>query len=111
MGEWSELVLSEGSEQIDGDGSLILEALYEQHAGRAPDEEPEADEEQDEPEADEEKEEPEAEGGRGRAREEAAPEEEEEDRGRVAVAAEPGQKELTLGQPRRTASSPSEPHN
>ncbi len=42
VGEWSELVLSEGSEQLDGDGSLILEALYEQHAAMAPEEEPEA---------------------------------------------------------------------
>ncbi len=42
VGEWSELVLSEGSEQVDGDGSLILEALYEQHAAMAPEEEPEA---------------------------------------------------------------------
>ena len=105
------MLLSEGSEQIDGDGSLILEALYEQHAGRAPDEEPEADEEPDEPEADEERKSPRPKEDEAEQEEEAAPEEEEEDRGRVAVAAEPGRKELTLGQPRRTASSPSEPHN
>ena len=63
VGEWSELLLSEGSEQIDGDGSLILEALYEQHAGTAPEEEGEAaaEEEMEEPEAEEEAEEPEAE--------------------------------------------------
>jgi hypothetical protein len=78
-GEWVELLLSEDSEQIDGDGSLLLEALYEQQLGREPaedgeeldaeedgeeldaeeDEEPEA-EEDEEPEA-EEDEEPEAE--------------------------------------------------
>ena len=39
VGKWSELLLSEGSEQIDGDGSLVLEALYEQYAGSAPEEE------------------------------------------------------------------------
>jgi hypothetical protein len=63
VGEWIEVLLSENSEQLDGDGSLILEALYEQHAGREPEdeeEEPEAEEEAEEPEA-EEDEEPEAE--------------------------------------------------
>ena len=72
-GEWIEVLLSEDSEQLDGDGSLILEALYEQHAGREPEdegdepvaeeeeEEPEADEEEEEPVAEEEEEEPEAE--------------------------------------------------
>ena len=63
-GEWSEVLLSEGSEQIDGDGSSILEALYEQHAGREPEDEgdePVAEEEEEEPEAEEEEEEPEAE--------------------------------------------------
>jgi hypothetical protein len=79
-------LLSEGSEQIDGGGSLILEALYEQHAGRAPDEEPEADEEQDEPEADEERKSPRPKEDEAEQEEEAAPEEEEQDRGRVAVA-------------------------
>ena len=51
VGEWTEVLLSEDSEQIDGDGSLILEALYEQHAGTAPEEaqEPEAAEEEEEP--------------------------------------------------------------
>jgi hypothetical protein len=64
VGEWVEVLLSEDSEQLDGDGSLILEALYEQHAGREPEEEgeePEAEEEEEEPEAEEEEEEPEAE--------------------------------------------------
>ena len=69
-GEWIEVLLSEESEQLDGDGSLILEALYEQYAGGEPeeegeeaeaDEEPEAEEEAEEPEAEEEAEEPEAE--------------------------------------------------
>ena len=31
-GEWAEVLLSEDSEQIDQDGSSILEALYEQYA-------------------------------------------------------------------------------
>jgi hypothetical protein len=64
VGEWVEVLLSEDSEQLDGDGSLILEALYEQHAGGQPEEEgeePEAEEEAEEPEAEEEAEEPEAE--------------------------------------------------
>jgi len=64
-GEWIEVLLSEESEQLDGDGSLILEALYEQYAGEEPEEEegeePEAEEEAEEPEAEEEDEEPEAE--------------------------------------------------
>jgi outer membrane biosynthesis protein TonB len=97
-GEWIEVLLSEDSEQVDGDGSLILEALYEQHAGGEPeegeeleaeaeeepeaeeDEEPEAEEdeeeleaeEDEEPEAEEDEEEPEAE-------EHDEPEEEEEE--------------------------------
>jgi hypothetical protein len=63
-GEWIEVLLSEDSEQLNGDGSLILEALYEQYAGEEPKEEgeePEAEEEAEEPEAEEEAEEPEAE--------------------------------------------------
>jgi hypothetical protein len=64
-GEWIEVLLSEDSEQLDGDGSLILEALYEQRAQREPEDdgqEPEAEEEEEEPEAEEEEEEePEAE--------------------------------------------------
>jgi hypothetical protein len=71
-GEWIEVLLSEDSEQLDGDGSLILEALYEQYAGgeqeeageeaeAEEDEEPEAEEEAEEPEAEEEAEELEAE--------------------------------------------------
>ena len=62
-GEWIEVLLSEESEQLDGDGSLILEALYEQYAGEEPEEEegeePEAEEEDDEPEAEDDEEEPE----------------------------------------------------
>ena len=82
-GEWIEVLLSEDSEQLDGDGSLILEALYEQYAGGEPeeegeeaeaDEEPEAEEEAEEPEAEEDEEEPEAEA------EDEEPEEEEEDK-------------------------------
>ena len=60
VGEWIEVLLSEDSEPIDGDGSLILEALYEQHAGTATDEEseePEA-EEDEEPEPEEEEKKP-----------------------------------------------------
>jgi hypothetical protein len=75
-GEWIEVLLSEESEQLDGDGSLILEALYEQYAGEEPEEEgeePEAEEEVEEPEAEEEAEEPEAE------EDEEEPEEPEED--------------------------------
>jgi outer membrane biosynthesis protein TonB len=62
-GEWSEVLLSEGSEQIDGDGSSILEALYEQHAGMAPEEEeePGVEEDEEEPEVEEDEEEPEVE--------------------------------------------------
>ena len=65
-GEWIEVLLSEESEQLDGDGSLILEALYEQYAGEEPEEEgeePEAEEEEEdeEPQTDEEDEEPEEE--------------------------------------------------
>ena len=72
-GEWIEVLLSEESEQLDGDGSLILEALYEQYVGEEPeeegeepepeeeDEEPEAEEEAEEAEPDEDEEEPEAE--------------------------------------------------
>jgi hypothetical protein len=77
VGEWTEVLLSEDSEQIDGDGSLILEALYEQHTGRAPEEEqePEAEEEEEEPEAAEEEQEPEA----AEEEEEEEPEAEEEE--------------------------------
>jgi outer membrane biosynthesis protein TonB len=55
-GEWAELLLSEDSEQIDQDGSLILEALYEQHAAAGQDGqgvEPEAEAEEPEAEAEE----------------------------------------------------------
>jgi hypothetical protein len=86
-GEWAEVLLSEDSEQIDQDGSSILEALYEERAaknGEVPEpeaeeeEEPEA-EEEDEPEAEEE-DEPEAEEeDEPEAEEEEEPEAEEEE--------------------------------
>ncbi|MFL5857836.1 MAG: hypothetical protein ACJ77L_13990 [Solirubrobacteraceae bacterium] len=78
-GEWIEVLLSEDSEQLGGDGSLILEALYEQHAGREPeeDEEPEAEEEEEGPEAFED-EEPEAEEEEEEPEEDEEPEAEEE---------------------------------
>ena len=91
-GEWIEVLLSEDSEQLDGDGSLILEALYEQYAGgeqeeegeeAEADEEPEAEEEAEEPEAEEDEEEPEAEEDEEEPEaeeEDAEPEEEEEDK-------------------------------
>jgi outer membrane biosynthesis protein TonB len=104
-GEWIEVLLSEESEQLDGDGSLILEALYEQYAGEEPEEEageepeaeaeaeepeaeaeaeePEAEEEAEEPEAEEDEEEPEAEEDEEEPEseeEDEAPEEEEEDK-------------------------------
>ena len=82
-GEWIEVLLSEESEQLDGDGSLILEALYEQYAGEEPEEEeeePEAEEEDEEPEAEEEAEEPEEDEEEPEAEEDGEePEAEEED--------------------------------
>ena len=82
-GEWIEVLLSEESEQLDGDGSLIMEALYEQYAGEEPEEEARgargrrgrrrAEEEDEEPETEEEDEEPEEEEGE-------APEEEEDEK-------------------------------
>ncbi|MBV9336003.1 MAG: hypothetical protein JO243_08930 [Solirubrobacterales bacterium] len=82
-GEWIEISLSDDSEQIDQDGSLLLEALYEQRIGQEQEpeaeeeEEPEAEEEE-EPEAEEE-EEPEAEEEEPELEEEEEPEEEEEE--------------------------------
>jgi hypothetical protein len=76
-GMWSELPLSEESEQIDDDGSVILEALYERQTEQPQDEEtdePEAEEEEpayEEEEPGEEEEEP--------GEEEEEPEEEEEE--------------------------------
>ena len=70
-GEWTEVILSEESEQIDQDGSSILEALYEQYAATdqngqtaahdAEQEEPQDEEEQleDEEESEDEDEQPE----------------------------------------------------
>lgn len=68
VGEWIEVMMSEDSEQIDGDGSLMLEALYEQQAEREPeqDEQPEA-EEDEESEAEEEEKKPRRRGSRTRA--------------------------------------------
>jgi hypothetical protein len=88
VGEWSEVLLSEDSEELDGDGSLILEAVYEQHAGSEPEEEgekPEAEEEEEDPEAEEEAEELEAE----EEDEEPEAEEEEEEPEAEEEAAEP----------------------
>jgi hypothetical protein len=82
VGEWIEVLLSEDSEQLDGDGSLILEALYEQRADREPEVEPEAEEGEEEPGAEEEEEEPEAEEEEeepGADEEEEEPEAEEEE--------------------------------
>jgi hypothetical protein len=82
-GEWNEVSLSEDSEQIDRDGSLILEALYEQQVGDTPDEETEepeaeAEEEDEEPEEDE----PEDDQEPGAEEEAEEPEEEEEQKPR-----------------------------
>jgi outer membrane biosynthesis protein TonB len=76
-GEWIEVLLSEDSEQLDRDGSSILEALYEQHTttdqnGHAA--APEA--EQEEPE--DEEEEPEGEGEQPEDEEEEPEDEDEE---------------------------------
>ena len=91
-GEWIEVLLSEESEQLDGDGSLILEALYEQRADREPEddgqepqaeegeEEPAAEEEEEEPEAEEEEEEEEPEAEEDEEEPEAEEEEEEEEK-------------------------------
>ena len=78
-GEWIEVLLSEESEQLDGDGSLILEALYEQYAGGEPEEEgeePEAEVEAEEPEAEEEEEREAEEEEEREAEEDQEPEEE-----------------------------------
>ncbi len=88
-GEWNEISLSEDSEQIDDDGSVILEALYGEHVGDEPDaevDEADGDEEDDEPDAEEE---PEA---------EEDPEEEAE--------AEEEQPEAEERKPRRRRSTP-----
>ena len=87
-GEWIEVLLSEESEQLDGYGSLIMEALYEQYAGEELEEEaeePEAEEEEEEeeedeePQTDEEDEEPEEEEDEEPEEEEDEEPEEEED--------------------------------
>ena len=108
VGEWIEVLLSEDSEQLDGDGSLILEALYEQHAGGEPeeegeepeaeaeDEEPEAEEEAEEPEAEEEDEEPEAE------EEDEAPKEEDEEEPEAEEEDEAPEEEEDEKKPRRS---------
>jgi hypothetical protein len=94
-GEWSEVSLSEDAEPIDEDGSLILEALFDERVGSEPEEEleePEADAELEDEELEESEEledeeleedqEPEAEEG------EEEPEEEEQKprRGRAKTA-------------------------
>lgn len=60
-GEWSEVLLSDDTEQIDQDGGSILEALYEQYATydgneqtEAPEAEPELPEDEEEQPEDEE---------------------------------------------------------
>ena len=54
-GGWTEVLLSEDSEQIDQDGSSILEALYEQYAATDQDGQAAAhDDEQEEPQDEEE---------------------------------------------------------
>jgi outer membrane biosynthesis protein TonB len=99
-GEWIEVLLSEESEQLDGDGSLILEALYEQYAGEEPEEEegeePEAEEEAEEPEAEEEDEEPEAE------EEDEAPKEEDEEEPEAEEEDEAPEEEEDEKKPRRS---------
>jgi hypothetical protein len=76
-GAWSELPLSEESERIDEDGSVILEALYERQTGQPQDNDAEAPEaEADEPE--EEEQEPEAEDEEPETEDEEPEEEEEE---------------------------------
>ena len=84
--QWTEVLLSEDSEQIDQDGSSILEALYEQYA--APDElEPAAadEAEQEQPEGEEEQLEGEEEAEDEEAEDEdEEPEAEEEDEEPVA---------------------------
>ena len=99
-GEWIEVLLSEESEQLDGDGSLILEALYEQYAGEEPEEEegeePEAEEEAEEPEAEEEDEEPEAE------EEDEAPKEEDEEEPEAEAEDEEPEEEEEDKKPRRS---------
>ena len=99
-GDWIEVWLSEESEQLDGDGSLILEALYEQYAGEEPEEEegeePEAEEEAEEPEAEEEDEEPEAE------EEDEAPKEEDEEEPEAEEEDEAPEEEEDEKKPRRS---------
>jgi hypothetical protein len=111
VGEWIEVFLSGDSEKIDGDGSLMLEALYEQYAGIESEEEgeePEAEEEE-EPEAEEE-EEPEAEEeAEPEAEEEAEPEAEEEEEPEAEEEEEPEAEEEPeeKKKPRRTRSKTS----
>jgi hypothetical protein len=91
-GEWVEVSLSDDSEQIDQDGSLILEALYEQHIGQEQAQEDEPEAEQEEPEA--EQEEPET--------EEDEPEEEEEPEAEEDEPEEEEEPEEPEEKPRRT---------
>src|SRR5437588_7655109 len=56
VGDWTEVLLSEDSEQIDQDGSAILEALYEQYAMRNQDGQAAASEAEEEEPVDEEEE-------------------------------------------------------
>ena len=85
-GEWSELPIGEDAEQLGEDGTLILEALYEQEVGAdgAEPGEPEAEAaeaEEEEPEEEEPEEEPEEEEPELEAEDEPADEEEEPEEG------------------------------
>ena len=106
VGEWIEVLMSEDSEQIDGDGSLMLEALYEQQAEREPqeDEQPEA-EEDEQPEA-EEDEQPEAEEDEQPEAEEDEQPEAEEDEQPEAEEDEQPEAEEEEDKPRRTRGKP-----
>jgi hypothetical protein len=81
--EWNEVSLNDDSEQIDQDGSLILEALYEEQVGHKTDEEPdepeaEAEEEDEEPEEDELEDDQDLEAEEDEEEDEEEPEEEEQ---------------------------------
>jgi hypothetical protein len=95
-GEWSEVVMSEDSEQIDQDGRSILEALYEQYATTDGDQQTAAPEpDQEEPEDEEELPEDE-----GEPEDEEAPFEDEEEP--EDEAEEPAQEDEEEEKPRRS---------
>jgi hypothetical protein len=78
-GEWSEVTLSEDAEQIDQDGSSILEALYEQYASAAQNGDTAAPEAAEDEDFDDEDEEPEDEDEQPEDQEEEPEAEEDED--------------------------------